>query len=131
METKKQVSKSRLWASYILQGIIAAMFLMGAATNLLKTEMAVSGAKEMGYAESSVPYLGVVLLISTLLYVFPKTIVLGAALLTAWLGGAVATHVINGDSITMVFAPVIFGVIVWLVVWLRSNEFSAFFPIKK
>ncbi len=71
---------------------------MGAAQNLIQSETAVTGAMEMGYPESSVLYLGLVLLISTVLYAVPKTNVIGAVLLTAWLGSAVATHVMRGKE---------------------------------
>ncbi|MCB1022742.1 MAG: DoxX family protein, partial [Acidobacteria bacterium] len=95
----KEISKVSLWTSYILQGLVVLMLLMGAAMNLLQTEMAVTGAKEMGYPESSVLYLGIVLLVSTILYAIPKTSFIGAILITGWLGGAVATHVIHRDPI--------------------------------
>ncbi len=118
----KDISKVRLWASYILQGLVTLMFLMGATMNLLQTEMAVTGSKEMGYPESAVLYLGIVLLVSTILYAVPKTTFIGAILLTGWLGGAVATHVIHRDPIFNVIFPVIFGIIVWFSIWLRSEK---------
>lgn len=118
-----QLSKSRLWTSYILQGVIVVMFLMGALTNLFQVQKAVDGAVSMGYPASSVMYLGVVLLISTVLYAYPKTTVIGAILLTGWLGGAVATHVIHQDPIMNTIFPIIFGVIVWVAIYLRNDRF--------
>ncbi len=122
MESNKQISKGRLWGSYILQGIIVLMFLMGAVMNILGTEQAIDGAVTMGYPESSVMYLGLILLLSTLLYVYPKTAGLGAILLTGWLGGAVATHTINGDPLFNTIFPIIFGIVLWLALWLRQEK---------
>ena len=88
MKSIVAISKGRLWTSYVLQVLVVCMFLKGAINNLLQTEQAVKGAVEFGYPSSSVLYLGIVLLISTILYILPKTSVLGAGFLTAWLGGA-------------------------------------------
>jgi hypothetical protein len=95
---------------------------MGAVNNLLQTKMAVNGAAEMGYPKTSVLYLGIVLLISTVLYIFPKTTFIGGLLLTAWLGGAVATHVIHNDSMINIIFPVIFGILMWLSIFLRNKK---------
>jgi len=121
------IPKLRLWISYILQGIIVIMLLMGAFNNLLMTEMAVTGAKEMGYPESSVHYLGIILFASTVLYVIPKTAFVGAILLTGWLGGAVATHIIHGDPLSNMFFPVLFGMVVWTCLLLRRKKMCEVF----
>jgi hypothetical protein len=130
MESKKQISKGRLWVSYILQGIVVLMFLMGAVMNILGTEQAVDGAVTMGYPESSVLYLGLILLISTLLYVYPKTSGWGAVLLTGWLGGAVATHTINGDPLFNTIFPIVFGIVLWLALWLRQEKVQKLISFK-
>ncbi|PKQ45519.1 DoxX family protein [Confluentibacter flavum] len=122
MTTNNNIPKLRLWISYILQGIIVIMLLMGAFNNLLMTEMAVTGAKEMGYPEYSVHYLGIILLVSTLLYAIPKTAFIGAILLTGWLGGAVATHIIHGDPLYNMFFPIVFGIVVWTCLLLRHKK---------
>ena len=107
------------------------MFAMGAINNLVGTEMAVQGAIGMGYPESSVLYLGIVSLVFTALYAFPKTSVLGAALLTAWLGGAVATHYIHHDPVTMMIGPAFFGSLVWVSIWLRNDKLKQVFPMER
>lgn len=122
MEPNKRIPKIRLWASYVLQGLVVLMFIMGAVNNLLQTEMAVAGAVEMGYPETAVFYLGTVLLFSTILYAIPKTSLIGAILLTAWLGGAVATHLIHKDPAFNILFPVLFGIPLWLGVWLRNEK---------
>ena len=125
METVKKVSKGVMWTSYMLQGIVVLLFLMGAFNNLLQTEMAVEGAVEFGYPEDSVLYLGIILFVSTVLYAIPKTTFIGGLLLTAWLGGAVATHIIHNDPVTSILFPVIFGILVWVSIWLRNEKLRA------
>ena len=130
MEINKKISKGALWTSYILQSILIILFLMGAFNNLLSTEMAVTGVIEMGYPISSVFYLGVILLVCTILYAVPKTTLLGALLLTTWLGGAVATHVIHKDPSSNILFPVIFGVLIWSSIWLRNEKLKALISLK-
>ncbi|MDW3194899.1 MAG: DoxX family protein [Cytophagales bacterium] len=114
------IPKVLLWTSYILQGIIVVMFVMGAAMNLMENEEAVQNAVAFGYMEHTVFKLGVALLLSTILYAIPRTAVIGALFLTAWLGGAVATHVIHQDPVFNTVFPAIFGVVMWLALWLRD-----------
>ena len=125
METTKTTSKGVVYTSYILQGIVVLMFLMGAVNNILQTEMAVTGAVEFGYPEDSVLYLGIILFASTVLYAIPKTTFIRGLLLTGWLGGAVATHVIHNDPVTSILFPVIFGILVWVSIWLRNEKLRA------
>lgn len=127
MASSKSISKVRLWTSYILQGIVVLMFLMGAFNNIMQSEMAVSGAMEFGYSRESVFTMGIILLVATLLYAIPMTCFLGALLLTAWLGGAVATHMIHGDPLSMILFPMAFGAIVWLSLILRNRRIQDLF----
>lgn len=131
MKILQPISKFHLWTSYILQGLVSLMFLNGAIQNLLKTDMAVEGIKTFGFPESSLLYFGLILLIGTVLYLIPKTAVLGAILLTGWLGGAVATHIVHGDPVFNIFFPVFFGVIVWLSLWLRFEGLRQITPVAK
>ncbi|MGB5236530.1 MAG: DoxX family protein [Flavobacteriaceae bacterium] len=131
METTNQISKGRLWTSYILQGIVILMFLLGSVNNILQTESAIKASTDLGIPKSAVLYLGIVLLVSTLLYAWPKTNFIGGLLLTAWLGGAVATHVIHNDPLGLTLFPVLFGIIVWLSPWLRDPKLqNVVFPNK-
>ena len=125
METIKKTSKGILWTSYILQGIVIFMLLMGAVNNVLQTETAVKGAVEMGYPSEYVMALGIIFVVSIVLYAMPKTMFIGGLLITAWLGGAVATHVIHKDHMTLTIFPVIFGVLVWVSVLLRNKKLRA------
>ncbi|GLR18748.1 DoxX family protein [Portibacter lacus] len=120
-------NKTIKWVSIILQGIIAIMFLMSAGMNLSGSETAVAGAADMGYPASSVLYFGIVQLLMILLYIYPKTSIIGAILMTGWLGGAVATHIIHGDAVSMTIVPIIVGVVAWIAIGLRNEKLKSLF----
>ena len=90
METN---SKSRRWAGLIVSGLAALFLLLDGVAKLFKPGPVVEGTVRLGYSESVVIPLGIVLVVSTILYLIPATSVLGAILITGYLGGAVATHV--------------------------------------
>ena len=85
---------------------------------------------QLGYPESVIVGLGIVLLTCTVLYIIPTTSVLGAILLTGYLGGAVATHVRVGEGLFPVLFPVIVGVLIWLGLYLRDEPLRALVPLR-
>lgn len=129
MEIIENPSKVQLWTSYVIQLVIVILFVLGSCSNILQTEMAIKGASDFGIPHSSVLPLGVVLLISTCLYALPKTMTIGAILLTSWLGGAVCAHLIHNDSLTYIIIPVIFGTLIWTAVVLRSKMYKILLPL--
>lgn len=100
-------------AGWILSGLAALFFLLDGGMKLAKPPEVVKPTVELGWPESSIVGLGVVLLACTLLYLWPRTAVLGAVLLTGYLGGAVATHVRVGGPVFNILFPVVFGCFVW------------------
>jgi hypothetical protein len=126
------VSKARLWAGWILTVLPALMLLMGGIMDVMKPDFVVKATVEMGYPEDVIFGLGVVVLICVVLYLIPKTAVLGAILLTGYLGGAVATHVRHGDPLfSHVLAPVYFAILLWAGLYLREPRLSALVPFRK
>src|SRR5262245_51557030 len=100
-------SQAGLWTGRIISGLVGLFLLMDGVMKLVKPPLVVQKTVELGYPESVIFGLGIVLLISTVLYLIPQTSVLGAILLTGYLGGAVATHVrVGGPTFSIVF-PVI------------------------
>lgn len=126
MQIPNNPSKIQLWSSYAIQAILVSFFLFGAIANLLRLKDAIDGATKLGIPAESVHFLGALLLLATLLYAIPRTIIVGAILLTSWLGGAVCAHIIHGDTIEETLFPVVFCVLVWLVVYLRSKLYKGF-----
>ena len=93
------VSRKRLWAGRIMSALPALFLLVDGAMKLVKPEPVVKATVELGYAETVILPLGIVLLACTILYLIPRTAVLGTILLTGYLGGAVATHVRAGQGL--------------------------------
>lgn len=122
-----QVSKGTLWAGRIISGLPVLFLLVDGAMKLFKPAPVVEATVGLGYPESVIIPIGVVLIVCTILYVIPKTSVLGAILLTGYLGGAVATHVRTGESLFSIVFPVIFGVLLWLGLYLRDTRLRALF----
>jgi hypothetical protein len=102
-------SKLRRWAGRITSALPALFLLVDGAMKLVKPEPVVKATVELGYAETVILPLGIVLLACTILYLIPRTAVLGAILLTGYLGGAVATHVRAGHGPFEILFPVVFG----------------------
>lgn len=85
------------------------------------------GLAHMGWTEGQMFYLGILEISCTLLYLFPRTVVLGAILLTGYLGGATAAHVRVGDPF---FIPVVLGAMLWLGLYLRDSRIRALLPLR-
>jgi hypothetical protein len=128
---KQNISKVKLITSYTLQGIVVIFLVIGAINNILKTETAIANAKALGYPESALLPMAIVLLAGVMCYVIPKSSITGAIILTAWFGGAVATHIIHGDSPYILLSPIVFAIIVWIAIRLRDNSVQAIIPVKK
>src|SRR5689334_14475933 len=111
-------SRGAVWAGRILSGLPALFLTVDGAMKLFKPAVVVQGTVQLGYPESCIVVLGIVLLTGTILYVVPRTAVLGAILLTGYLGGAVATHVRVSNSWFNMLFPVFFGALLWGGLWL-------------
>jgi hypothetical protein len=114
-------SKKRLWAGRIMSGLVVLFLTFDAVIKLLKLPPVVEGTVRLGYPESVIFGLGVVLLLSVIAYVVPRTSVLGAVLLTGYLGGAIATHLRVGDPLlTHTLFPIYVAALIWGGLYLRD-----------
>ena len=111
-------SKKALWAGRIISALPALFLLMDVVMKLFKTAPVVEETVRLGYPDVMFG-LGIVLLVCNVLYMIPKTSVLGAILLTGYLGGAVASHVRVGEGLFPTLFPVMVGVLVWLGLYSR------------
>lgn len=131
MEAEEKPKTKRPWAGYIISGLAGLFLLMDAVGKLIKPEPVVTGTLQLGYSEGVILPLGVILLTSTLLYLLPRSGILGAVLLTAYLGGAVATHLrISNPLFTHTLFPVYLGILIWLGLWLRDPRLRALIPFR-
>jgi DoxX-like protein len=123
--TSAATSKPRIWTGRILGALSVLFLLMDAGMKLFKPPFVVQATVQLGYRESTIVGIGVVLLCCTVLYVIPRTAVLGAILLTAYLGGAVASNVRAGTPFFNVVFPVVFAVVVWASLALRNRRLES------
>jgi hypothetical protein len=121
-------SNKLIWAGRIVSALPVLGLVMSATMKLVMAAPAVEGLAKFGYPEGVILPLGIVELTCTVLYVIPQTSVLGAILLTGYLGGATATHVRVGDPF---LAPVIVGVLVWLGLFLRDARLRVLIPLRR
>lgn len=110
-------SKGQTISGWVITGLVGLFLVADAIMKLMKPRVVVEGTVQLGYQESVIVPLGIVLLTCTLLYLWPRTAVLGAVLLSAYLGGAVATHVHAQQAFIF---PIAVGVLVWASLCLRS-----------
>jgi len=125
------VSKKGLWAGRLISALPALFLLLDGIMKLVKPAPVVEATVRLGYLESVIVPLGFVLLVCTVLYLIPLTSVLGAILLTGYLGGAVATHVRAGEGLFSLVFPIIFGVLIWLGLYLRDDRLRALVPLRR
>jgi hypothetical protein len=121
-------SKRRLWPGRIISAIPIAMLLFSAVMKFLRPRSVVEGFAHYGYPESMIVTIGTLELASTIVYALPRTAVLGAILMTAYLGGATATNVRVGDAVF--FVPVLLGILAWLGLFLRDETLRALLPLR-
>ena len=112
-----------------MSGLPALFLLWGGVVDLVKPRFVVEGTLRMGYPESIIFCLGVTVLVCTILYLIPRTAVLGAILLTGYLGGAVATHVRMGEGM-FALVPIFFAVLLWGGLYLRDARLRALIPLR-
>jgi hypothetical protein len=128
--TTATLSNKRLIAGYIVSAIPVLFLLMDGIMKLFKPAFVVNGTVELGYNESVIVPLGIVLTVCTILYIIPRTAVLGAVLLTGYLGGAVATHVRVGNEAFEVLFPVLVATLVWGGLYLRDARAAELLPFR-
>jgi hypothetical protein len=123
--SKSPVSRSataKLWTARILGSVLVFFLFVDGAGKVLRLAPYVVGTVRVGYPASCLIPLGLVLMACTTLYVVPRTAVLGAILLTGYLGGATATHVRMGEPF---FFPIVFGVLLWGCLYVRDARVRA------
>jgi hypothetical protein len=131
MTKPQSISGAALWSGRILGGLIILAMLLDAGIKVLKLDAAVKGTVQAGYPASTVAPIGWACLISVILYAIPQTSILGAILLTGYLGGAVATNVRMSNPLGFDLLPAILGVLAWGALWLRDDRLRAMIPLRK
>jgi len=119
-------SKLARWAGRSMTGLVSAFLLFDCSIKLLQLDMVEKGSRELGYAPASMLPIGLTLLACLIAYLVPRTAVLGAVLLTGYLGGAIATHVRVGNPLfSHVLFPVYVAALIWGGLYLRDRRVRA------
>ncbi|MEN3289700.1 MAG: hypothetical protein V7634_4000 [Bradyrhizobium sp.] len=128
------LSTTAQWAGRLLSGVVALFLLLDGGIKLIPLPVVTETMDQMGYgsSETLARALGIITLACTALYLFPRTSILGAILLTGYLGGAIASHVRIGSPL---FSHVLFGLylglMLWGGVWLRDRNLRALLPLTR
>lgn len=129
--SQNSVSKKNLWIGRIVSGLPALFLLVDGAMKLVKPAVVVEATTKLGYSESLIVPIGILLIVCTIIYLIPATSVLGAILLTGYLGGAVATHVRAAEDVFPIVFPIIFGALLWLGLYLHDTRLRALIPLRR
>jgi hypothetical protein len=126
--TAAPASKKMLWAGRIISAIPVLLMVFSAVMKLVKAAPVVQGMPRYGYPESQIVIIGVLELFSCIIYSIPSTAVLGAILMTGYLGGATATNVRVGDPSYIV--TILLGVFVWGGLFFRDARVRRLIPFR-
>jgi hypothetical protein len=119
--------KAAIWSGRIISALVILFLLVDAIMKVLKATPSMEGSVKLGFPENAVQGIGIVLLISTVLYTIPRTAVLGAVLVTAYLGGATAIMVSADEPY---YFPIVFGILTWAGLYLRDSTLRSIIPFK-
>ena len=120
-------SRTVLWTSYIMSALPVLLLLMSGTMKFIRPPGFAEGLEHMGWSEGQMVNLGIVEIVCVIIYLIPQTSILGAILLTGYLGGAVATHVRVGDPF---FIPILAGALLWGGIFLRDARLRALMPYR-
>ncbi len=120
-------SKAGLWAGRIISGLVVLFMLFNGVVGLMQPPQAVEGMVHLGYPQHLGIPIAVIMLVCTIIYAIPQTAFLGALLLTAYFGGATASHVRVGEPF---YFPIVFGVLAWAGLFLRVDRLRTLIPLR-
>jgi hypothetical protein len=125
-------SKTKLWAGRIITALPVLFLVFDGVTHIMQIAPVVDSLHQLGYPVSLAVGLGILELVCVVIYVLPSTSILGAILLTGYLGGAVATHMRIGDPLfSHVLFPVYIGILIWAGLYLRDDRLRVLLPLRK
>ena len=131
MTSLNSTSKALLWTGRIVQWLLIALLLFDAAGKVLKLDAVMKGTVQAGFPANSVLPIGLSLLVGVILYAIPRTAVLGAILLTGYLGGAVATNVHQRFGLGFILFPAIIGALAWGAIYLQDARLREMIPLRR
>ena len=124
------VSKGRLWTGRIISSLVVLFLLFDGVTKLMKVAPVREASVQLGYPMSTVVGIGITVLVCAAVYAIPQTSVLGAILLTGYLGGAVASNVRIGNPMFNMLFPIVFAALMWAGIFLREDRLRTLIPLR-
>jgi hypothetical protein len=125
------VTNKALWTGRALSGLAILFLVFDGVTKVLKVTQVMEASAQLQFPAWTIPVIGAVLLFCTLIYAIPQTSVLGAVLLTGYLGGAVASQLRVGNPLfAETLFPIYFAVVVWAGLFLRESRLRALIPFR-
>jgi len=121
-------SNKLLWTGRIISGLIVLFLLFGSIFGIINAAKLAPQAAKYGYPEGAMLKIQITCIICALIYAFPRTAILGAILLTGYLGGATATHVRVSEPF---FFPILVAVLAWGGIFLRDERLRALIPLRR
>lgn len=126
LDTAAPVGRAARIAGRVITGLVTLFLLFDSVTKLIRLPVVVEATQQMGFPVSTVPVIGATLLVCVALHLIPRTAVLGAVLLTGYLGGAVCAQLrLEAPLFSTLLFPIYTGVLVWLGLYLRSAALRA------
>lgn len=126
------ISKGQLWTGRVLSAIVVLFMLFDGVMKFMKPKIVVDTTVQLGYAEHHIAIMAFLATLSAVLYAIPRTSVLGAIILTGYLGGAIATNLrLDLSLFGNVLFPVYMGIFAWGGLWLRNLKLRELFPLTK
>src|SRR5689334_9122283 len=124
----RSTSKSMLWTGRVISILCVLFMVMDGVMKVVKAKPSVDGTAQLGIPANQVQVIGLLLLLCTALYMIPRTAILGAILLTGYLGGAIS---IMSRVETPYWFPLLMGVLVWAGLYLRDDRVRNIIPLKE
>ncbi len=124
--------RGAVWTGRIISGIVVLFLLFDSITKIMQNLYVLKASANLGYGAGSIQVIGIILLTCVVVYVIPWTSILGAVLLTGYLGGAVDANLRAGTPLfSNLLFPVYFGILVWAGLYLRQHRVGEFFSLKR
>ena len=121
--TRARSGRAALWTGRVMSGLVVAFLIFDGAIKLARIEAVEKGTVELGYPIASIVPIGLILLACVALYLIPRTAILGAVLLTGYLGGAIATHVrVSAPLLSHTLFPIYVAALIWGGLYLRDRR---------
>ncbi len=131
-ENKKEHAKKFMWTGRVISTLVILFFILDAAIHLMNVPPVVAASAQLGLPSSMAFTIGIIECVCIILYIIPKTSMLGAILLTGYLGGAVAINLrANMPLFSNILFPVYTGIFVWGGLFFRENRLRSLIPFRR